>query len=70
MMQVPKSQYLKFQTRWDKVIFYGSIIGSVIVLILTFARYSETGRLAKENKLLKQENLQLKEQLNLINQNR
>lgn len=55
--------YLKFQSRWDKTIFFGSIIGSIIILFLTFARYDKCSTIAKENQLLKKENVQLQKHL-------
>ena len=63
MQENKKKSYLNFQTRWDKTIFYGSIIGSIIALCLTFIRYDKCTSLAKENQHLKKENVELQQRL-------
>ena len=54
---------LKLQTRWDKTVFFGSIIGSIIILFLTFFKCGHNSGLDRENQMLKKENAQLKQQI-------
>ncbi len=63
MQENKNNSYLNFQKRWDKTIFYGSIMGSIIALCLTFIRYNKCTTLAKENQQLKKENVELQQRL-------
>ena len=61
--------FIKLQTRWEKTVFYGSIAGSIIVLILTFVKYERCSMLTKENEMLRKENVQLHEEIVTLKKN-
>ena len=47
------NDHLKFQTRWDKIVFWGSVLGCVIILFLAFMKTERVTDLKIENDYLK-----------------
>ena len=59
-------KYFKFQTKWDKIVFWGSIAGCILVLVITFMKKTQQLELKNENEMLKKENMELREEVNLL----
>jgi hypothetical protein len=54
------NDHLKFQTRWDKTVFWGSIAGCIIILFLALMKKDNVSDLKKENDYLKKRWILLK----------